>query len=70
MSPYVSLAQARKFHADPKLRKYTKEFDAATNFAHLPERATPVRRKGVKEMHKRRHSNLTKLLAAGGNHRA
>lgn len=39
--PYASLAQARKFHADPKLRKYTSEFDAATDFSKLPAHVKP-----------------------------
>ena len=40
--PYASLAQARKFHADPKLRKYTAEYDAATDFSKLPRRVHPA----------------------------
>lgn len=36
--PYLSRAQARRFHADPKLRKYAKEWDQATDFSKLPER--------------------------------
>lgn len=36
--PYESKAQQRKFHADPRLRKYAAEYDAATNFKNLPER--------------------------------
>ena len=36
--PYSSKAQARKFHSDPKLRKYTKAYDEATDFACLPEK--------------------------------
>jgi hypothetical protein len=43
--PYVSLAQARKFHSDPKLHKYAAEFDAATDWSHLPPRATKKRRR-------------------------
>lgn len=39
--PYRSLAQARKFHSDPKLRKYAAEFDKATDFSSLPERIHP-----------------------------
>lgn len=39
--PYVSKAQERKFHADPKLRKYTPEFDAASKGKKLPERKHP-----------------------------
>lgn len=35
--PYVSDAQRRKFHADPKLRKYAPEFDAASKGMKLPE---------------------------------
>jgi len=41
--PYASKAQARKFHADPTLRKFTAEFDAATDFSTLPERAPKKR---------------------------
>ncbi len=42
--PYKSKAQQRKFHADPKLRKYAPEFDKATKakkggFKALPARA-------------------------------
>ena len=41
--PYVSKAQARKFHSDPRLQKYAAEFDKATEaqpggFRALPER--------------------------------
>jgi hypothetical protein len=36
--PYVSDAQRRKFHADPKLRKYAAEYDAASKGMKLPER--------------------------------
>jgi hypothetical protein len=44
--PYVSLAQSRKFHADPRLRKYVKEYDAATDFSKLPDRVGgPAHRK-------------------------
>jgi hypothetical protein len=43
--PYQSLAQARKFHADPKLRKYAKEWDSATDFSHLPWRTAKKHRK-------------------------
>lgn len=40
--PYVSKAQAAKFHADPRLRKFAAEFDAATpDISALPERITP-----------------------------
>jgi hypothetical protein len=50
--PYVSLAQARKFHADPKLRKYAAEFDKATNFKGLPRHAR----------HRKRRSKVAELL--------
>ncbi len=48
--PYVSKAQARKFHADPKLRKLAPEWDAATKkaggFGRLPQRkGKPVAKK-------------------------
>lgn len=39
--PYASEAQRRKFHADPKLQKYTAEFDAASKGKKLPERVHP-----------------------------
>lgn len=39
--PYASEAQRRKFHADPKLQKYTGEFDAASKGMKLPERVHP-----------------------------
>lgn len=39
--PYASLAQARKFHSDPKLRRYAAEYDKATDFSKLPERVRP-----------------------------
>jgi len=43
--PYRSKAQMRKFHSDPKLRKYAAEWDAATpNPKKLPERAKPKRK--------------------------
>lgn len=44
--PYASQAQARKFHADPKLRKLAPEWDAATNFSKLPKRARRKKRHG------------------------
>ena len=62
--PYKSMAQLRKFHADPKLRKYVKEFDAATpNIGALPERIGPVVSKNKRK--KRRHHNqrLAQMLA-------
>jgi hypothetical protein len=34
--PYVSKAQAAKFHVDPRLRKYAPEFDAASKGLKLP----------------------------------
>lgn len=40
--PFKSQAQRRKFYADPKLRKYAPEFEAATKGKKLPKR---VRRK-------------------------
>ncbi len=36
--PYKSKAQAAKFHSDPKLRKYAKEFDKASKGKKLPKR--------------------------------
>lgn len=37
--PYVSKAQQRLFHSDPKLKKLAPEWDAATpSIARLPER--------------------------------
>lgn len=41
--PYASKAQQRKFHSDPRLRKYAKEYDDATDFSKLPERIRPTR---------------------------
>lgn len=35
---YKSEAQRKKFHADPRLRKYTKEWDAATGNRKLPKK--------------------------------
>jgi hypothetical protein len=35
--PYKSLAQAAKFHSDPRLRKYVAEFDAASKGRKLPK---------------------------------
>jgi len=37
--PYASLAQAAKFHSDPKLKKYTPEFDSASKGMKLPKYA-------------------------------
>lgn len=37
--PYRSIAQARKFHADPRLRRFAPEFDAASRGLKLPARA-------------------------------
>lgn len=45
MVPYRSKAQARKFHSDPRLRKYAAEFDRATDFSKLPARAKRKRKK-------------------------
>lgn len=61
--PYVSLAQERKFHSTPSLRKYAAEFDAATDGASLPERVGTPRSKGKRRAKKTRHTNLTSLLA-------
>jgi hypothetical protein len=36
--PFVSQAQRAKFYADPKLRKYIPEFEAATGGKKLPAR--------------------------------
>lgn len=54
--PYASLAQEEKFHADPKLRKYTPEFDAASKGMKLPKYA-----KGSKV----RSHNFAKRAAPG-----
>lgn len=35
--PFKSEAQRRKFYADPKLRKYIPEFEAATPKGKLPD---------------------------------
>lgn len=51
--PYSSKAQARKFHADPKLRKYAAEYDAATDFSDLPERVKHAKKQVAK--HRKRH---------------
>jgi len=48
--PYKSKAQQRKFHADPKLRKYAAEFDAATpSFKALPEHVSKKKNKRRKK---------------------
>jgi hypothetical protein len=56
---YKSLAQARKFHADPALRKYAAEWDYATQqaggFKNLPERVGQKKKK-------RRHSRVAEGL--------
>lgn len=46
--PFKSKAQRAKFYADPKLRKFAPEFEAATpKGKRLPERVTPKsKRKG------------------------
>lgn len=63
--PYRSLAQARKFHSDPKLKKYAPEFDAATKqaggFKKLPYRVTLP--KHLK--HRKREGQLARLLGGG-----
>ena len=41
--PFKSLAQQRRFFADPRLRKYAKEWAKGTDFKHLPERIGPVK---------------------------
>jgi hypothetical protein len=60
--PYSSLAQARLFHSDPKLKKYAAEYDAATDFSKLPEHVGPKKYRGrsvlhelSKHPHKRKH---------------
>lgn len=60
---YVSLAQERKFHSTPSLRKYTAEFDAASKGASLPERVGTPKSKHKRRTKKTRHTNLTGLLA-------
>ena len=59
--PYVSMAQARKFHSDPKLKKYAAEWDAATQaaggFYKLPQYKKT-----------KRHSPLAKSLAHRRHH--
>lgn len=55
--PYVSKAQAAKFHSDPKLRKYAAEYDAATDFSKLPQRVGPKKHRHhsvLHELHRRR----------------
>jgi hypothetical protein len=55
--PFVSKAQRRKFYADPKLRKYAAEFEAATpKGAKLPEHV-----KGSKSKRARRYRVMGKL---------
>jgi hypothetical protein len=56
--PFVSEAQRRKFHADPRLHKYIAEYDAATpkgkNAADAQEgqASRPDRPKFVKRHHR------------------
>jgi len=46
MSPFRSQVQRAKFYADPKLRKYADEFEAATpKDKKLPKRISKGRRK-------------------------
>jgi hypothetical protein len=48
--PYASQSQARKFHADPKLRHLAKEYDAATpNIRGLPQRVKKPKLKRKKK---------------------
>lgn len=43
--PFKSQAQRRKFHADPKLRKYAAEFEKATpKGKKLPKRVKPKKK--------------------------
>ena len=53
--PYASEAQRRKFHSDPKLQKYTAEYDAASKGKHLPE----------KVMHKKIQKGMNKAFPKG-----
>jgi hypothetical protein len=63
--PYRSLAQARKFHSDPKLKKYAGEYDAATRaaggFKKLPYRVTLP-----KHVRNQKHGGKLARLLAGG----
>ena len=45
MSPFVSQAQRAKFHADPKLKKFIPEFEAATGKKKLPKHVKPNKKK-------------------------
>lgn len=55
--PFVSQAQRKKFHADPKLRKYAQEFEAATpkgkklpeHVAHKKKAASSRHRSAIKK---------------------
>ena len=46
--PYKSKAQQRKFHADPKLRKFAPEFDKATKAKKGGFKAWPAKAKKKK----------------------
>lgn len=62
--PYVSQAQAIKFHADPKLRKYVAEYDAATpNINALPARASRPKHPAKRKHRQQRHDRLAQMLA-------
>jgi hypothetical protein len=51
--PYKSAAQRAKFHADPKLRKYAPEWDAASRGKRLPARAAKPDPKPVSKKKRR-----------------
>lgn len=60
--PFVSQAQRAKFHADPKLRKYVSEMEAATpKGKKLPKHVKPKKRK--------KGPKLAKLSAAAAARR-
>jgi hypothetical protein len=53
--PYVSKAQAAKFHVDPRLRKYAPEFDAASKGLKLPRHKKGKHHAQISRFVKRHH---------------
>jgi hypothetical protein len=66
--PFRSEAQRRHFYATPSLRRYIAEFEQGTP-KHLPERVHPPKPIPTQPKRQARHTAITTMLAAGGNHR-
>jgi hypothetical protein len=66
--PFVSESQRRKFYSTPSLQEYVAEFEQGTP-KKLPERVRPPKPIPTQPKRQSRHTAITAMLAAGGNHR-